>query len=91
MYYFIIKHIKKIILTIIAITIVISTIIFFNIFDLKKDQNGFSLKIEEDKKPLVKKIVTKISGKVYEEATEHNPEGDRLPDWIDDKIKEGVN
>ena len=43
----------------------------------------------------MKKVVKKIEGFVYREATVHNPPGDLLPDQIDDqvkgKIKEIVN
>jgi len=57
------------------------------VFDVSGDENGFHVRIQEDKKVLLKKIVRKVSGVVYREATEHNPEGDMLPDEIDDMIK----
>lgn len=36
----------------------------------------------------VRDEIKKLDGKIYEEATEHNPEGDMLPDGIDDMIRE---
>ncbi len=35
---------------------------------------------------VVKKVAGKIKDVIYREATIHNPEGDRLPDEIDDEI-----
>lgn len=37
-------------------------------------------------KILLKKSARNIKDRVYYEATIHNPEGDTLPDWIDDMI-----
>lgn len=85
-----IKKYKFIILKIFIFILVLFLIIFFNIFDLNKNQNGIILKIKENKKPLIKTLIKKISGKVYQETTIHNPEGDMFPDWIDDKIKEEI-
>ncbi|NQU99132.1 MAG: hypothetical protein HQ538_00175 [Parcubacteria group bacterium] len=43
------------------------------------------VEIDKDK---VKDGAKELDGKIYKEATEHNPEGDMLPDGIDDKIRE---
>ncbi len=40
-------------------------------------------KMEERAKGMVKKM----TGFIYHEATIHNPEGDMIPDEIDDKVK----
>ncbi len=84
------NKILKIMLIIFLLGSLLFTIIFFNFFDLQKDESGFHIITEENTKPFVKKVVSKITGKIYQEATEHNPEGDMLPDWIDDKIKEEI-
>jgi len=47
----------------------------------------FSLTIKSPEKDFLKKIVRKIEGFVYHEATIHNPPGDMLPDQIDDNVK----
>jgi hypothetical protein len=55
----------------------------------------FSLTIHQPEKDFLKKVVKKVEGLVYREATIHNPPGDMLPDQIDDsmkgKIKEILN
>jgi len=38
----------------------------------------------------LKRVVKKVSGFVYHEATIHNPPGDILPDQIDDKLKQEI-
>jgi hypothetical protein len=47
----------------------------------------FSLTIHKPEKDVLKKVVKKIEGLVYHEATIHNPPGDMLPDQIDDQVK----
>jgi len=47
----------------------------------------FSLTIKSPEKDFLKKVVRKIEGFVYHEATIHNPPGDMLPDQIDDNVK----
>jgi hypothetical protein len=47
----------------------------------------FSLTIRKPEKDFLKKVVRKIEGFVYREATIHNPPGDMLPDQIDDNVK----
>jgi hypothetical protein len=76
------KLIKKIVLVSIALVAVIA----FFYFKMHICRRGICL--GELGQQRVKKIVRKISGKIYQEATEHNPRGDWLPDWIDDAIKE---
>lgn len=50
----------------------------------------FALTVSKPEKDFLKKIVRKIEGFVYHEATIHNPPGDVLPDQIDDKIKQEI-
>jgi hypothetical protein len=50
----------------------------------------FSLTVQKPGKDFLKKIVRKIEGFIYHEATIHNPPGDMLPDQIDDKIKQEI-
>lgn len=43
--------------------------------------------VRADAKPLLKKAVQKLEVIIYDQATIHNPEGDQLPDEIDDAAK----
>ncbi len=45
------------------------------------------VEINDEAKAEIKDEARKIDGKIYEEATIHNPEGDMLPDQIDDTIR----
>ena len=47
----------------------------------------FSLTIQSPEKDFLKKVVKRVEGVVYHEATIHNPPGDMLPDQIDDNVK----
>ena len=47
----------------------------------------FLLTIRKPEKDFLKKVVVRIEGLVYHEATVHNPPGDMLPDQIDDNVK----
>ena len=51
------------------------------------DRRG-EVNMDKKAKEELKDEVKKIDGKIYEEATEHNPEGDMLPDEIDNTIRE---
>lgn len=44
------------------------------------------IKLEQE----TKKQGKKIEGKIYQKATEYNPEGDFLPDEWDDKVKKRI-
>lgn len=44
----------------------------------------------EKEKSVLKRAANRIKRLIYREATEHNPEGDVLPDYIDDKVKETI-
>lgn len=46
--------------------------------------------LDADDKQAIKDNAQDLKYKIYEEATEHNPEGDLLPDEIDDTIKEKI-
>ncbi|NCU31416.1 MAG: hypothetical protein EOM23_00445 [Candidatus Moranbacteria bacterium] len=37
-----------------------------------------------------KRIINQMAGIVYREGEKHNPEGDLLPDWIDDWLKKEI-
>lgn len=47
----------------------------------------FSLTISKIEKDFLKQAVTRISNLIYQEATVHNPPGDMLPDWIDNRLR----
>ncbi|MDA3815663.1 MAG: hypothetical protein PF549_04860 [Patescibacteria group bacterium] len=72
----------------ILITITILVIIFGSIWAFDVGIEGVT--INPKIKPYIQKITTKVKDLVYDEATKHNPEGDRLPDYVDDKIKEEI-
>ena len=50
----------------------------------------FSLSINKPEKDFLKRAARKAKSIIYREATEHNPEGDILPDQIDDKLKQEI-
>lgn len=60
----------------------------FIVFDEKTNSVFFRLDPEE--KTVVKKIAKFIAGIIYREATIRNPEGDILPDELDDEIIKGI-
>jgi hypothetical protein len=37
-------------------------------------------------KGVMKQVARKVKQRMYYEATIHNPDGDTLPDWIDDAV-----
>ncbi|PIP27979.1 MAG: hypothetical protein COX29_03710 [Candidatus Moranbacteria bacterium CG23_combo_of_CG06-09_8_20_14_all_35_22] len=68
---------KKFLISISAIFFIIAIGLFF-IFDANKE------KIMTN--PYIKSIVQKIADFIYTEAGKHNPQGDILPDKVDDDI-----
>lgn len=44
------------------------------------------IKVDKNTKEEIKDEAKKVNDRVYQEATEHNPEGDVLPDEIDNTI-----
>jgi len=48
------------------------------------------IRLDENEKVLIKKVLKPIVNFVYYEATIHNPSGDVLPDQIDDDIKKNI-
>ena len=47
-----------------------------------------NVKIDQDTKERLKEEARDLEDKIYNEATEHNPEGDLIPDEWDDKLKD---
>ncbi|MCX6762654.1 MAG: hypothetical protein NT093_02620 [Candidatus Moranbacteria bacterium] len=74
---------KKLFLFVIVLAIAVAWLggIFFVSF------SPFSLTIQKPEKDFLKKVVRKVEGLIYREATIHNPPGDMLPDQIDDNVK----
>lgn len=61
------------------------------IVKMKTDDAGrVSIEIREEEKGFLRDIAEKVAKIIYDEATKHNPEGDMLPDGIDDRIKEEI-
>jgi hypothetical protein len=50
----------------------------------------FLLTIQKPEKDFLKKVVRRVEGLIYREATIHNPPGDMLPDRIDDNVKSEI-
>ena len=56
-----------------------------------RDPNGnLRIEIREPEKTRLKNFTQKIKDLVYSEATKHNPEGDMLPDQIDNRVIQEV-
>lgn len=66
------------------------TVVIFLLIFILFTETSFEMKIKNKIKPFLIKTKDHSLEKIYQEATEHNPEGDMLPDEIDDKIKEEV-
>jgi hypothetical protein len=50
----------------------------------------FSLTIQKPEKDFLIKVVRKVEGLIYHEATIHNPPGDMVPDQLDDRLKQEI-
>lgn len=72
-------------LFIIAIVLVVLVAWLGGIFSVSF--SPFSLTIQGPEKDFLKKVVKRVEGIVYHEATIHNPPGDLFPDQIDDNVK----
>ncbi len=48
------------------------------------------IQLDEKTKAELKEKAKEVDDKVYQEATEHNPEGDVLPDEIDNTVKDEI-
>lgn len=55
---------------------------------VKNDAGDWSVRFGSMEREFLENVARKIEVMVYDEATKHNPEGDFLPDQLDDKIKE---
>lgn len=61
------------------------------IVKINVDEKGAaSFEVREEEKTLLKNIARIIGEFVYDKATKYNPEGDLLPDEIDNRIKDKV-
>ena len=48
------------------------------------------IEIDQDMKEKLKEEARDLEDRIYNEATEHNPEGDLIPDEWDDKLKKKI-
>ena len=84
--------IKKLIITFVISLFValflLSGVLF--VFNKSQDFSSVSFLGKIARQEVVKKTVRKVKGFIYREATIHNPEGDMLPDEIDDEILNGI-
>jgi hypothetical protein len=61
------------------------------VFELVKDDFGsWSIKFGKTEEAFLNNLAEKFKNLVYREATDHNPEGDFLPDQIDDNLKKEI-
>lgn len=74
----------KIVTYIIIMILTVLITAFFFFFEIK--ENGIVAK--DQNKPLLKIIASNLNKIIYNKATEYNPEGDLVPDEIDDQLKE---
>ncbi|OGE83839.1 MAG: hypothetical protein A3B95_02755 [Candidatus Doudnabacteria bacterium RIFCSPHIGHO2_02_FULL_43_13b] len=84
---------KKIIFSIIIFFIIIGIIFAMAVFRVVEDDSQnkkLNLLLNKEEKSLLKSVVREIKNWVYKEATIHNPEGDVLPDELDDEIIKGI-
>ncbi len=54
---------------------------------VKEDDGSWGIRFGKMEEEFLRNMADKVESFVYREATEHNPEGDFLPDQIDDRIK----
>ncbi len=78
--------IKRLIILPALIILIILLLLIFAIPNFIKINDNFFVSIREEEKIFLKKIGKKVKNIIYREATEHNPEGDFMPDQIDDEI-----
>lgn len=69
---------------------IIFAVAFYRVSNYDSTSGVFSLNINQQEKSTLKKIAREIKDWIYYEATIHNPEGDMLPDEIDDRIMEEI-
>ncbi|MDP1833791.1 MAG: hypothetical protein Q8L11_02560 [Candidatus Moranbacteria bacterium] len=61
------------------------------VFGFVRDSSGhWKIKFGKTEEAFLKNMAKKTEEIIYREATEHNPEGDFLPDGVDDAIKEEI-
>lgn len=84
--------IKKIIIIFIILLFTVLILLGGFLFTYNKfqDFSAFSFLGKIARQEIVKKTARKIKSFIYHEATIHNPEGDILPDEIDDEILDEV-
>ncbi len=73
----------------------VAGVIISSVFDYDKKDDSIIVNLNEEDKSALKEFAGKIKRWIYREATIYNPEGDVLPDELDDKIirelKEKIN
>lgn len=81
--------VKKIFLIIFLAAIIFAiaaAILFFSLFKYENSSGTFLIKAGIEDKAVLREAAKRIKDWIYREATIHNPEGDVLPDEIDDKV-----
>lgn len=100
---FIIFKIVKIGIKIVAATVIV--LLGYLVYQFKFVQAGevslgpvtvtragqsYKLVLDTSEKGYLKMVTDKMNSVIYQEATEHNPAGDMLPDQVDDKVKQKI-
>lgn len=62
----------------------------FGPITVTRSGQSYKLVIDTSEKGYLKIVADKMNSVIYQEATEHNPAGDILPDQIDDKVKQKI-
>jgi len=85
--------IKKIFLGIFLAAVILMLffiLLFYSLFRYDRQNKILLLKISEKNKPVMIEVAKMVKRFIYREATIHNPEGDVLPDELDDEIIKGI-
>lgn len=85
--------IKKIFLSIFLVVVIFAiaaAILFFSLFKYENSSGTFLIKASVEDKAVLMEAAKRIKDWIYREATIHNPEGDMLPDGIDDEVIKGI-
>ncbi|GBE16893.1 hypothetical protein BMS3Abin15_00717 [bacterium BMS3Abin15] len=84
-----------IVIALLAIALFLTGIVVFSVFEYDEKDDSVTVNLNEEDESALKEFAGKIKKWIYREATIHNPEGDVLPDELDDKIikelKEKIN
>lgn len=73
-------------ITLIIIIMFMVGIIMTGVFDYNEDDSSVTVTLAEEDKSTLVDFLREIKDRIYHEATINNPEGDVLPDELDNEI-----